>query len=184
MLQQAKQPAIWEVIQRKSVFEHPFLTVNMEKIRLPGGEVISDWPKVYSGDFVNAVVLNENNEVMILEGYKHGLEMFSWQVVGGYLEEGEDPVTAVQRELLEETGFHTNEWLYLGSFILDANRHMGIGHYFCGRNATQITEPNHDDLEAFGVKWVSLKEAKYALLDGRIAGTSYAINMALALLML
>jgi ADP-ribose pyrophosphatase len=184
MLQRTKQPATWEVIQQKSVLEHPFLTVSMEAVRLPGGQVISDWPKVYTGDFVNAVVLNEANEVMILEGYKHGLEMFSWQVVGGYLEEGEDPVTAVQRELLEETGYHTNDWVYLGSFVLDANRHVGIGHYFCARKATQIAEPNHDDLETFGIKWVSLKELKYALLDGRICGTSYAINVALTLLML
>jgi ADP-ribose pyrophosphatase len=184
MLQESKQLAIWEVIQRKAVLEHPFLTVDMEMVRLPGGEIIPEWPKVYSGDFVNAVVLNEKNEVMILEGYKHGLEMFSWQVVGGYLEEGEDPVTAVQRELLEETGYQAQEWLYLGSFIQDANRYAGIGHYFCARKAVQIAEPCHNDLEAFGIKWVPLKDLKYALLDGRISGSSYAINVALALLML
>jgi ADP-ribose pyrophosphatase len=184
MLQQTQQPASWEVLQRESILEHPFLTVAMESVRLPGGEVIPDWPKIYSGDFVNAVVLNENNEVMILEGYKHGLEMCSWQVLGGYLEAGEDPVTAVQRELLEETGYQAPEWLYLGSFIQDANRHAGIGHYFCARHARQVAEPNHNDLEAFGIKWVPLKDVKYALLDGRISGSSYAINIALALLML
>lgn len=184
MSQQLQQPLTWEVIQRKSVLEHPFLTVSMESVRLPNGDVISDWPKIYTGDFVNAVVLNKQNEVMILEGYKHGLEMSSWQVLGGYLDEGEDPVTAVQRELLEETGYHADDWLYLGSFIQDANRHAGIGHYFCARQARQIAEPHHDDLEAFGIQWVPLKELKYALLDGRISGSSYAINVALTLLIL
>ena len=172
----------WRTVQQESVLEHPFLTVTMEQVRLPDGEVIPNWPKVYTDDYVNVLVLSEENEALILEGYKHGVGRSSWQVVGGYLQEGEDPLTAVQRELLEDTGYQTDNWLYLGSYVVDPNRHVGIGHFFCARDVKQITKPRHEDVEAVEAKWVSLEILRRALLDGRIAGASYAINVALALL--
>jgi ADP-ribose pyrophosphatase len=183
MLQLSNKNAGWEVIEREAVYEHPCLTVSMEAIRSPNGEVISDWPKVYSGDFVNAVVLNEQNDVMILEGYKHGLEMSTWQVLGSYLEQDEDPGTAVKQQLLNLTGYESNDWVYLGSFVADANRHGGVGHFFCARGATLVQEAADSPNQDVQVRWVSLKELKYALLDGRISGASYALNVALTLRM-
>jgi ADP-ribose pyrophosphatase len=121
---------------------------------------------------------------MVLEGYKHGLGRSSWQVVGGYLEADEEPLLAIQRELLEETGFQAEQWLELGSFVMDANRHVGVGHFFLARNARKVTAPDHDDLEKFNVRWVSLFELKQALFDGRVGIISYAANIALGLLAL
>lgn len=174
----------WDILQREMVLEHPFISVSMEQVRLPNGQVIMDWPKVYTRDYVNALILNDAGEALIIEGYKHGNGWNGWQVVGGYLEEGEDPYTAVQRELLEETGYSSDNWLYLGSYTMDANRQVGIGHFFYATGAQRIAEPDHDDLEAFDVKWVSVKDLKYALIDGRVGVISYAANIALALLML
>ena len=174
----------WYVSQKEIVLEHPYVSVSKEQVHLPDGQVIMDWPKIYTRDYVNALVLNDAGEAMIIEGYKHGHGWSSWQVVGGYLEDGEDPYTAVQRELLEETGYSCSNWLYLGSYTVDANRHMGVGHFFYATGAQRTAEPNHDDLEAFVVKWIPVQDLKYALLDGRIGVISYAANVALALLML
>ena len=174
----------WHVLQREMVLEHPFVSVSMEQVRLPDGQLIMDWPKVYTRDYVNALVLNHAGEAMILEGYKHGGGWSSWQVVGGYLDDDEDPYTAVRRELLEETGYACDTWFYVGSYTVDANRHVGVGHFFYATGAYRLAEPNHHDLEEFAVKWVSVKELKCALIDGRIATMSYAANVALALLML
>lgn len=178
----ADQQSGWQVLDEEPVLDHPFVTVTMQHVQLPDGQNIPDWPKIYTHDFVNAVIVNEAREALVLEGYKHGTGRICWQMIGGYIEPGEDPLTAVQRELLEETGYHTDEWVYLGSYIVDPNRHIGVGHFFCAQQVRLITEPNHNDLEAFTLKWVSLKELQYALLDGRLAAISYATSVALALL--
>jgi ADP-ribose pyrophosphatase len=156
----------------------------MQRVQLPDGRVIDDWPIVGTRDYVNVVVLNAAGQVMILEGYKHGLGRSSWQVPGGYLELGEAPLTAAQRELMEETGFESNDWRSLGSFVVDANRGVGVGHFFLAEGARQVAASTHDDLEGFEVKWVDLAEVKQALMDGRVGISSYAANLALALLTL
>lgn len=173
----------WEVLRSKVALDKPpFLKVEMEHVRLPNGREIEEWPIVYARDYVNAVVLNEAGEVMVLEGYKHGLRASSWQVMGGYLEEGEDPLDAVKRELLEETGYASEHWEKLGSFVVDANRRVGTGHFYLARNTRVVAQPSHDDLEGFAIKWVSIAEMNQALFDGRIALMAYAVNIALALL--
>jgi 8-oxo-dGTP pyrophosphatase MutT (NUDIX family) len=174
----------WEVIDSKLVVDHPFMEVAMEKVSLPDGRIISDWPIVNARDYVNVVVFNGLGQALILEGYKHGARRSSWQVVGGYLEPDEDPLSAAQRELLEEAGHHSEQWRYLGSFIVDANRHVGTGHFFLCLDAREIAAPTPDDLEPFSLRWVSLKELKYALMDGRISVISYAMNVSLALVAL
>jgi ADP-ribose pyrophosphatase len=172
----------WSVIKQEQVLVDPYVTVTMQEVRLPNGRIISDWPYVHTRDYANVLVLDSDDRVMVLEGYKHGLGKSSWQVVGGYLEPGEEPLMAIQRELREETGYFSDEWTELGHFVVDANRHVGVGTFFLARNARKIAEPDHDDLEHFDVRWVSLPELKIALFDGRVGIISYAANIALGLL--
>ena len=171
----------WKVLKQELVLEDPYVKVLMQDLQLPDGRIISDWPYVYTRDYVNVMVLDRDSNVMILEGYKHGLGRSNWQVVGGYLEPDEEPLNAIQRELLEETGYSAKDWLELGSYTVDANRHVGQGTFFLARNVSRIAEPDHDDLEAFDILWVPLAELKKALFDGRVGILSYAVNIALGL---
>lgn len=174
----------WQVLSSEPVFDHPFLQVTMEEVSLPDGKVISDWPMVDARDYVNAVVFDEQGQALILDGYKHGMGRCGWQVVGGYVETDENPLTAVERELFEETGYKAEEWRYLGSFVVDANRRVGVGHFFLALNAKNVAEPANDDLEESSLRLVSFEELRYALVDGRLGVISYALNVMLALMAL
>ncbi len=174
----------WQVLEERRILEHPYVNVIFQKILLPDGQIIPDWPIIQTRNYVNALVVDGAGRAMILEGYKHGHGNSNWQVLGGYLEAGEDPFQAVKRELLEETGYSSDEWRHLGSFTVDANRHVGTGHFFLAQGVHKVAEPDHDDLEEFIIRWVSLADLRQALFDGRVAIASYAINIALGLLAL
>lgn len=174
----------WETLSSELAIEHPFLRVTMDTVRLPNGEVIDDWPTVHAGDYVNVLVVNSDGQGLVLEGYKHGIQRCTWQTVGGLIEDGEDPFSAVQRELLEETGLECRQWRHLSSFVVDANRHVGTGHFFLGYGPIQVKEPDSGDLEPYELKWISAQQLRHGLWDGRFGGMSYGINVALALIAL
>ncbi len=164
--------------------DNPFYSVSTQQLSLSGEQAVLHWQQMETRDYVNALILNDAEQAMILEEYKHGSGWSSWQVLGGFLQEGEDPLTAVKRELLNETGYTSNTWYYLGSYVGKANHHVGVGHFFCARNAQKVTQPTHQHPEEYQLKWVPLRDLRLALLDGRIAVVSYAVTVALTMLTL
>jgi 8-oxo-dGTP pyrophosphatase MutT (NUDIX family) len=171
----------WKVLGSEVALRHPFLTVTMEQVLLPDGRVIEDWPIVDARDFVMVVAQNEAGEILVLEGYKHGAGRVSWQVVGGYLEEGEDAAVAARRELLEEGGLCTDEWVSLGAFVVDGNRRNNVAHLFLAKRTYNGEAVPSDDLEVARQMWITVEEAREALRDGRVCIVSTAVALALAM---
>jgi len=150
------------------------------------GETEDGWPLLEVRDYVNAFVMNEAGEAMVLERFSNGGAWGSWQMIGRYIGDGEDPLTAVQNALLTHTGYAAEQWIYLGTFVIDDAAHLGAGHFFCARGSHRVAEcPTCPDIRASEqkIKWVSPKHIKRALLDGRIAVINYAIAATLALTM-
>jgi len=176
-----EQPEKWWVLASEVVMEHPFMSVEMQQLQLPDGRIIDNWPIIAAHDYAMIVAENEAGELLILDGYRHGLGRSSWQVVGGHIERDEEPLATAQRELLEEAGYASDNWTSLGSFIVDANRRVSHAHFFLARCAHPSTKLVSDDLEQSEIRWVSPAEAKQALTDGRVAISSSALALALAL---
>lgn len=51
---------------------------------------------------VTGVIFNENNEVLV---FKHTYRQTQWSLPGGYIKSKEHPFKALEREILEESGF-------------------------------------------------------------------------------
>ncbi|MBK8904624.1 MAG: hypothetical protein IPM53_25825 [Anaerolineaceae bacterium] len=132
----------------------------------------------HSLDYVNALVLNTLGEALVFEVAKPNSGVY-WQLLDRYLQPEEDPFTAVQQTLQQATGFQACQWAYLGSHAIEASRLFGVGFLFCARQAYQVAEPV---LAGATVKWVSLVDLRYALLDGRISIMSHALTVSLSLL--
>jgi ADP-ribose pyrophosphatase len=81
------------------------LSVEAHTVELPDGRVIEDWPWVVTPDFVNVVAVTEAGEFLLFRQTKYSIPGLTLATVGGYLEPGEEPLAAAQRELREETGY-------------------------------------------------------------------------------
>jgi 8-oxo-dGTP pyrophosphatase MutT (NUDIX family) len=73
------------------------------------------------GDAINCLVhikgLNgEESKFLVFEQRKYGFEGVSFAPVGGFVEPHEPPIQAAKREVMEETGYYSSDYVNLGSY--------------------------------------------------------------------
>ncbi len=175
----------WQVLEREAIMKHPNVSMTLEQVRLPDGQIIRDWPMVRTRDYVNVLVFNPAGQALILEGYKHGMGSRTWQVPSTLLEDGDDPLLAAQDALYRTVACDSNDWRYLGSFVVDPHQYVGMGHFFLACDAAPIAGAHpQQQRDGLTVHWVPPGVLRQALWDGRIGAASYAITIALGMLAL
>jgi len=172
----------WKTKDRKTLLdEKPWLTVEQHTVELPDGQLIPNWPWVITPDYINVVAVTKDERFLCFRQVKYGIEGMTLAVVGGYVKEAEAPLAAAQRELLEETGYASQDWLSLGSYLVDPNRGIATGHLFLARGARYVTPRNADDLEEQELLLLTRAEIEAALETGEIKVLAWAAAVAFAL---
>lgn len=139
---------LWKRNQQKTILAHSkFLRVDEHEVELPDGHIIKDWPVVVTPDYVNILARDTDGFFLFFRQTKYMAPHMKLSPPGGYLDPGEEPMAAAKRELLEETGYASNEWIHLGSFVVDSNRGCGNAHLFLSLNAKKVADLHADDLE-------------------------------------
>lgn len=172
----------WKTLSRRVILNYSkFLIVEEHAVELPDGRVIPDWPWLITPDFVNVVAVTEDDRFLCFRQTKYGIEGTSLAAVGGFLEPGEEPLLAAQRELLEETGYTAAEWIFLGQYRVDANRGAGLAHFFLARGARRVADAIADDLEEQELLYLTRSEMEAALEAREFKVLPWATIVALAL---
>ena len=173
----------WKTLARHVILDHSkYLAVESHVIELPDGRTISEWPWVVAPDYVNVVPVTKDHEFVCFRQTKYGVEGVSLAPVGGYLEPGEDPLAAAQREMMEETGYKASEWINLGKYRVDGNRGVGVAHFFLACDAWPVAKADADDLEEQQLLLLSRAEVEVALAEGEFKLLPWAAIVALSLL--
>lgn len=172
----------WKTLARKHIVDFgKWLVVEDHTVELHDGRVIEHWPYIITPDYINVMVEREDGKFLFFRQTKYAIDGTSLAPVGGYLEPGEDPLIAAQREVLEELGYRAREWIALGAYRVDANRGAGIGNLFLARGAYRVQERHADDLEEQEVLTLTRAEVEVALERGEFKVLAWQANVALGL---
>lgn len=172
----------WKTIDSSKLLDaSPWLELWSETVSLPDGRVIQDYYRIEQPDFVGVFAMDDTNQVMCVQHYKHGPRDICLGLPAGYVKGNEPPLDAARRELLEETGCVAESWNYLGSFSVDGNRGCGRAHFYLARSICRIQDPDPDDLEEISIEYLSLSELAEYLYVGRVKTLGAAAGIALGL---
>ncbi len=114
------------ILSRETLIAGPYLPVERQHVRLPDGQ-LTDWFVHTGGDVVLVVPLLPDGRVVLQQQYKHGRREVITEIVAGMIDQGEEPLTAGQRELREEIGLQSTDWQLLQ--VLAANPTASIMRY-------------------------------------------------------
>ncbi len=100
----------------KDVFDGVLLHVKQDTVRLPNGaESIREVIRHIGA--VCVIPVTNQNEVIMERQYRYPLDRVILEIPAGKLDApDEDRLSAIQRELREETGYTAEEWTQLGDF--------------------------------------------------------------------
>ena len=124
-----------------------------------------------------AVPIREDGKIVILRQYRFAIERRILEFPAGTLEEGEDPLSSMKRELGEETGYSANQWDSLGQMMPCPGYSDEIIHMFLARGLEELKDqPIGDEDEDLEVILMSPNQLDEALLskDEALDGKSIA----------
>lgn len=121
-----------------------------------------------SPDWVNVVALTTDRRLVLVHQFRYGIDAFSWEVPGGVIDAGEDPVAAGVRELEEETGYVGKSARLLGSIHPNPAILNNRCHLVLVEDAALAAEQAWDPDEEMEVAAVPVDEVYARAQDGRI----------------
>lgn len=142
--------------------------VRHDRSRSPRDGTLHDFYCIEAPDWINVVPLTANDEVVMIEQYRHGTEEITLEIPGGMVDPGESPHEAAARELFEETGYEPHKLEFLGKTRPNPAIQDNWIHTFLAREVTFKSAPVFDSTEQTAVRLVPLPDVHALIADGTI----------------
>lgn len=100
----------WTTKGARQVYENPWIRVREDEVVQPDGK-----PGIYGvvqfrNKAVGVIPIDDEGYTYLVGQYRYPLNVYSWEIPEGGCPEGENPLEAGKRELLEETGLIAEKW--------------------------------------------------------------------------
>jgi len=122
-------------------------------------------------EWINVIAVRAlalGGELIVVEQFRHGSDRATLEIVGGVCEPGEAPETTARRELREETGHVSDQWVALGSCAPNPAVQDNRCHFFlaleCRPEGPLALDPS-EEIRVWAVPW---PEWKAMLAEGRV----------------
>ncbi|RLQ89908.1 NUDIX hydrolase [Planomicrobium sp. Y74] len=159
----------WYTTNSEYLYKTPFGNLRKDTCKLPNGITIDDYYVNEYIDWVNAVVLTKDNQIVLVEQYRQGGQGFYLEIPAGKIEEGETDEEGILREIQEETGYTSMEKpILLGEFMVNPATQNNKIKTFLLTNAYKSVEQHLDETEEIDVKLIDFEKFGRLIRDHEI----------------
>lgn len=158
----------WQKLASKYLVRAKWATLRVDTCKLPNGTVKDDYYVLEYPNWVNAIALTKENKLLLVRQYRFAAEIVSLEVPGGVIDEGEDPETAIKRELLEETGYSFETCELIATLYPNPATANNKTFTYLLTGGSKTHEQHLDEHEILNVEEYTAEEVKQLLADNKI----------------
>lgn len=140
----------WKQLERREVYGSPFMRVWEDTVELPNGVVLDDFSGVTLPDGVLVVATDTEDNLLLFDEYKYAVNDTVLTFPAGGIDGDESPEQAAARELLEETGYESNDLEILAKTYPYPSKITHTNYIVRAKNAVKTTTETLGEAETVG----------------------------------
>lgn len=172
----------WKIISSEYLTDKPYFTARKDKCITTGGKIIPEYYVVELDLTLCALGITEDDQAVMVKQYRHPVGKTLLEIPGGFVDKNEEPVKAIAREMLEETGYQFTKYEYLGEIAANPGILTNYTRLYLATGGKKVSDQQLDTNEEMIVELVPLDELIEKLLQNRIEQSLHANCIFYALL--
>jgi ADP-ribose pyrophosphatase len=142
------KPEHWHRLSREILINTKFITVFQDTVQLPNGNIIDDYTVATLPSGVVIVATDEDGKLITQFEYKYAIDKVILNLPSGSVEGNELPLEAAAKELLEETGYVSEELELIQTTYEYPSKLNHLLYIVRAKNAKKIQEATHEATES------------------------------------
>ena len=148
----------WKVVKENIIYQNNFgYTLHDDDVITPSGKP-GKFMVLESQDFAVIIAITPENKVIMVRQWRYAMNHECLELPAGSIDKGEDGLIGAQRELLEETGYSSDNWQEIKSYWLGNGAMRIKGRIYFAKNAVKAAEPQNEETETITVETYAYPE--------------------------
>jgi ADP-ribose pyrophosphatase len=158
----------WKRLSSKTDRSFRIFNLRTDRALSPRTHKEHDFYILESRDWVNVIPLTNQNDVVLIRQYRHGIGSITLEIPGGIVEHGDSHEESARRELLEETGYRDSSMLLLGSVHANPAFLTNRCYTYLARDVLPFSGQDQDEKEDIEIIMRPLEEIPRLIKGGEI----------------
>ncbi len=172
----------WKKISSQYISKDIWGTVRKDVCETPDGKIIDPYYVYEFPTWVTAVAVTEEGKIILERQYRYALDVTCFEIPGGCVDDTDSSLEkAIERELLEETGYRFNHYEYLGKTSSNPSTNNNWMHMYLATGGRFEKEQELDHNEDIEVYLFTLDEVKNLLKENKIVQSMHVTTLYYAL---
>lgn len=167
----------WQRLATDYPYTYHMFRVRRDQVRWPDGHV-APYAYIQCPGAVWVVPVTTEGQVILIRQFRYTMDDWCWEVVaGGFHDFSGSPVDLAKRELAEEVGGISDDWLHVSSFRPGVSIIDEICHIVLARDVRLDLEPHREPGEIIEVYLVSPERALEMARNGEMVDGHSALAL-------